>query len=134
MTNRDPLQARIEAARARVDAALDRYNNAKMPENDEEAAQDAAHAALLAIDQAEWQLNDAIEASLSPMNRLPRALNAQGLFVSIAFPPGESSEVEVVVMRGNWIIAVERDVDALAAMRRAYDKAGGGDEQAGRAT
>ena len=54
---------------------------------------------------------------------LARRLNARGLFVGIMLPAGESSEVEVIVMRGSWVRCVERDTDAESAMRRAYDKA-----------
>lgn len=123
MSSNDVLRARIDAAHARIDAALEHYNSIELPEDDEEAAEDAMDAASLALQRAEWELDDAIDASLSPINRLPRALNARGLFVGIMFPPGESSEAEVVVMRGNWAIAVECDTDAEAAMRRAYEKA-----------
>lgn len=122
MSSNDVLQARIDAARARVDAALERYNAVELPEDDEEAAEDAMDAASGDLYQAECALRDAIDALLSPINCLPRALNARGLFVGIMFPPGESSEAEVIVMRGNGVCAVERDADAESAMRRAYEK------------
>lgn len=122
MTDHDVLRARIEAAHARVDTALEHYNSVDLIE-DEEAAQAAYDAVSDELYEAECALADAIDASLSPLNRLPRALNAKGLFVGIMFPPGESSEVEVMVLRGNWVCAVERDVDVFAALRRAYEKA-----------
>ena len=53
---------------------------------------------------------------------LARRLNAQGLFVGVMMPAGESSEVEVIVMHGSWVRCVERDTDAESAMRRAYEK------------
>lgn len=122
MTDHDVLRARIEAAHARVDTALEHYNSVDLPEDEEEA--EAAYDALSdELYQAESTLAEAIDASLSPLNRLPRALNAKGLFVGIMFPAGESSEVEVMVLRGNWVCAVERDVDVFTALRRAYKKA-----------
>ena len=121
MSNNDVLEARIAAAHARIDAALERYNaDVSLGDEAAEAAYDAASNELY---QAENELKDAIDASLSPMNRIPRALNAKGLFVGIMFPPGERSEAEVTVLRGNWVCAVERDVDVFTALRRAYEKA-----------
>ena len=127
MSNNDVLEARIAAAHARIDAALERYNaDVSLGDEAAEAAYDAASNELY---QAENELKDAIDASLSPMNRIPRALNAKGLFVGIMFPPGEWSEAEVTVLRGNWVCAVERDVDVFTALRRAYEKAtGAGDD------
>ena len=123
MSNNDALGARIAAAHARIDAALERYNaDVSLGDEAAEAAYDAASNELY---QAENELKDAIDASLSPMNRIPRALNAKGLFVGIMFPPGEWSEAEVTVLRGNWVCAVERDVDVFAALRRAAEKAMG---------
>jgi hypothetical protein len=121
VSNNDALEARIAAAHARIDAALERYNaDVSLGDEAAEAAYDAASNELY---QAENELKDAIDASLSPMNRIPRALNAKGLFVGIMFPPGEWSEAEVTVLRGNWVCAVERDVDVFAALRRAAEKA-----------
>lgn len=121
MSNNDVLEARIAAAHARIDAALERYNaDVSLGDEAADAAYDAASNELY---QAENELEDAIDASLSPMNRIPRALNAEGLFVGIMFPPGEWSEAEVTVLRGNWVCAVERDVDVFTALRRAYEKA-----------
>lgn len=123
MSNNDALEARIAAAHARIDAGLERYNaDVSLGDEAAEAAYDAASNELY---QAENELKDAIDASLSPMNRIPRALNAKGLFVGIMFPPGEWSEAEVTVLRGNWVCAVERDVDVFAALRRAAEKAMG---------
>jgi hypothetical protein len=123
VSNNDALEARIAAAHARIDAALERYNaDVSLGDEAAEAAYDAASNELY---QAENELKDAIDASLSPMNRIPRALNAKGLFVGIMFPPGEWSEAEVTVLRGNWVCAVERDVDVFAALRRAAEKAMG---------
>ena len=123
MSNNDVLEARIAAAHARIDAALERYDDAVELPEDDEAAEAAYDAASNELYQAENELKDAIDASLSPMNRILRALNAKGLFVDIMFPPGEWSEAEVTVLRGNWVCAVERDVDVFTALRRAAEKA-----------